>query len=347
MKALRLTQWGNPAELCEVAAPEPGPGQVIIKVAAAGACHSDLHLMDWPEGQLPWTLPFTLGHENAGWVHEVGDGVEGLSRGQPVLVYGPWGCGRCRACRLGRENLCERAAEIPAMGGGLGRDGGMAEFMLVPSPRLLVPLGDLDPVLAAPLADAALTPYHAMAASLPALHPGSTAVVIGAGGLGHMAIQLLKALSPARVVAVDLDRERLEAALALGADHAVESSAAGAADEIRRQSGGLGAQLVLDLVGSDATLALGARVLKPEGRLSIVGLALGTLPVSFFALPYDAEVATSYWGTVTELMDLVDLARAGRIRVEVETAPLDQAIETYARLRRGEIRGRAVVVPPR
>ena len=346
MKALQLTHWGKPAELREVAVPEPGPGQVVIKIAAAGACHSDLHLMDWPEGQLPWRLPFTLGHENAGWVHEVGAGVHGLSRGQPVLVCGPWGCGQCRACRLGRENVCEHAGEIVALGGGLGLDGGMAEYMLVPSPRLLVPLGDLDPVMAAPLADAALTPYHAMAGSLADLHPGATAVVIGAGGLGHMAIQLLKVLSPAAVVAVDLDRERLEAAQALGADHAVESGA-GAADEIRRLSGGRGAQLVLDLVGSDATLALGARALAPEGRLSIVGLALGTLPVSFFALPYGAQVATSYWGTVTELVDLVELARAGRIRVEVETAPLDQVNETYARLRRGEIRGRAVVVPPR
>ena len=168
MKAFRLIQWGQPARLVEIPAPEPGPGQVLLRVAAAGACHSDLHLMEWPQGQLPWPLPFTLGHENAGRVEEVGPGAEGLRKGDGVLVYGPWGCGRCRPCRLGRENYCERAAEIGAAGGGLGRDGGMAEFMLVPSSRLLVPLGALDPAQAAPLTDAALTPYHAIKPSLPA-----------------------------------------------------------------------------------------------------------------------------------------------------------------------------------
>ncbi|MBZ0236201.1 MAG: alcohol dehydrogenase catalytic domain-containing protein, partial [Deltaproteobacteria bacterium] len=110
MKAFQLTRWGSPAELRERAVPEPGPGEVLIRIGGAGACHSDLHLMDWPEGQLPWTLPFTLGHENAGWVESLGAGVTSVARGDAVLVYGPWGCGRCRPCRLGRENYCERAA---------------------------------------------------------------------------------------------------------------------------------------------------------------------------------------------------------------------------------------------
>jgi propanol-preferring alcohol dehydrogenase len=344
MKALRMASWRQPAQLCDIPIPEVGAGQVLIKVAGAGACHSDLHVMDWPEGQLPWRLPFTLGHENAGWIEALGAGVTGWKKGDAVLVYGPWGCGRCRPCRLGRENYCEHAAELGASGGGLGRDGGMAEYMLVPSTRLLVPLGDLDPVQAAPLADAALTPYHAIVRSRDRLQPGATAVVVGIGGLGQMAIQLLAVTTGARVIAVDTDDRKLEVARKLGADLVVRSDAS-AVETIRTATGGAGADVVLDMVGAEATLALGAKVLRAEGRLVIIGLAMGTLPVNFFALPYGAEVATSYWGTVTELMELVALARSGRVRLDVETFPLERAPEVYERLRRGEIRGRAVIVP--
>ena len=158
MLAYQLVEWQQPPELREVEVPEPGPGEVLVKVGGAGACHSDLHVMGWPAGALPYELPFTLGHENAGWIESVGAGVTGWEPGDAVAVYGPWGCGRCRSCRTTLETLCERGAEIGAAGGGLGRDGGMAEYMLVPDPRLLVPLGDLDPRDAAPLSDAALTP---------------------------------------------------------------------------------------------------------------------------------------------------------------------------------------------
>lgn len=324
--------------------PEPGPGQVLIKIGGAGACHSDLHLMDWPEGQLPWKLPFTLGHENAGWVERVGSGVTSFRKGDAVLVYGSWGCGSCRPCRLGRENYCEHASELVVFGGGLGLDGGMAEYMLVPSARLLIPIGELDPAQAAPLADAALTPYHAIAKSRERLYPGSVAVVIGAGGLGQMGIQLLKATTGARVVALDTDARKLETARTLGADIVIRSDADAAA-AIHKQTGG--ADLVLDMVGSEATLALGAKSLRAEGRLVIIGLALGALPVSFFGLPYGAEVATSYWGTAPELIELVSLARTGKIKVDVETFPLERAPEAYARLRRGDVRGRAVITPGR
>jgi propanol-preferring alcohol dehydrogenase len=347
MKALRLTRWSHPAELVDVARPKPDAGQVVIKVAGAGACHSDLHLMDWPEGQLPWKLPFTIGHENAGWVADVGAGVTSVREGDPVLVYGPWGCGACRACRHGRENYCERAATIDGSGGGLGRDGGMAEYMVVPSARLLVPLGSLDPVIAAPLADAGLTPYHAISRARAALVPGSTAVVVGCGGLGQMAIQLLKATTGAAVVAVDRDAGKLELARALGADAVVRTDGeTDVAAAVQREADGR-ADVVLDMVGSEATLALGAKVLRPEGSLVIVGLGLGTLPVNFFSIPYGAQVATSYWGTLPELMELVTLAQGNRLRLDAETFPLEQAPAVYEKLRRGEIRGRAVIVPGR
>src|ERR671913_253462 len=141
MQAVRLTAWERPARLVEVPVPEPGPGEVLVQVAAAGLCHSDLHLMHWPAGALPYELPFTLGHEVAGTVAALGAGADGLEPGEPVLVYGPWGCGRCRSCSVGAEHLCERPPM--ARGAGLGRDGGLADYVVVPSPRLTVPLDGL------------------------------------------------------------------------------------------------------------------------------------------------------------------------------------------------------------
>src|SRR5919204_698097 len=192
MHAIRLMRWQRPPELCEVPEPVAAPGGVVLRVAGAGLCHSDLHMMHWPPGTLPYDLPFTLGHEVAGTVVALGPGAGGVGVGDAVLVYGPWGCGLCRRCSLGEEHQCERPAQ--ERGCGLGYDGGLAEYVVVPSPRLLVPLGDLDPVRAAPLADAGLTPYHAIRRALP-LPAGSAVVVIGVGGLGHVAVQLLGALT--------------------------------------------------------------------------------------------------------------------------------------------------------
>lgn len=344
MKAFQLTGWQKPPEMRDVAIPEPGPGEVLLKVAGAGACHSDLHLMEWPEGAMDFDLPFTLGHENAGWVEAVGAGVDGLAEGDPVAVYGPWGCGRCRACRSSAENYCERQAEIGAFGGGLGRDGGMAEYMLVPDPRLLLPLGDLDPRDAAPLSDAALTPYHAVKRSLHLLVPGSAAVVIGVGGLGHMAVQILRALSPARVIAVDTSAEKLRLARDVGAEEVVMAGE-GAAKAINEATGGRGAELVIDMVGSDDTLALSAQLVRFESHLTVVGLAGGTFQFGFGALPFECQLTIPYWGSAVELMEVLDLARAGEIRAHVERFPLDRVDDAYEKMRKGTLDGRAVICP--
>ena len=345
MKALRLISWGHDAELQEVPQPDPGPGQVLVRIGGAGACHSDLHLMhDFVEGVVPWGPPFTLGHENAGWVEAIGPGVHGLEIGTPVAVYGPWGCGRCHRCRLGAENYCERQAELPAAGGGLGFDGGMAPYMLVPHDRWVVPLGDLDPVVAAPLTDAGLTPYHAIKRSLPILGAGSTAVVIGAGGLGHMAVQLLSVLCPASIVVVDERPAAMQRAVELGAHHAVLPGADAAA-EIMDLTQGRGADVTIDLVGVDATLALGAAVTRSLGHLTLVGIGGGTLPVSFFSPQYEVAVASTYWGTLPELLEVLDLAATGRIHAEVVRYALDRAPEAYEAMRSGQLVGRAVIVP--
>src|SRR5262245_4669913 len=226
--------------------------------------------MEWPEGTLPWRLPFTLGHETAGTVAALGGGVSGFDEGDRVLVYGPWGCGACVQCVRGAENLCLHRFDRPAAGCGLGYDGGLAEYVLVPSAHLLVPLRELDPVTAAPLTDAALTPYHALAPALPQLVPGSSALVIGVGGLGSIAVQLLRALSPARVVAVDLRETSRALALRYGAAAALDADGLTPAD-VRDALGGR-ATLVLDFVGNEATLALAAGALEIGGLVALVGL---------------------------------------------------------------------------
>jgi propanol-preferring alcohol dehydrogenase len=340
MKAYQLT-GDQQAEFRDVDVPEPGPGEVLIRVAGAGACHSDLHLMERPSS---FGLPYTLGHENTGWVEALGPGARGVDAGEAVAVYGPWGCGRCPACRSSFENHCENANEIGARGGGLGRDGGMAPYLLVPAARLLVPLDGLDPVEAAPLADAGLTPYHAIKRNLGKLTPGTSAVVIGVGGLGHMAVQFLRALCPAQVIAADIDEGKLALARELDADHAVRADGEAAA-QIRELTHGRGAMVVLDFVGNDATMKLAASVARPDGEVTVVGLAGGTLPFRAGALPFDCAITVPYWGSAVELMEVLALARAGTVRSRVRRFPLSQAPDAYAQLREGKIDGRAVITP--
>lgn len=343
MQAVRFVGVGREARIDEVPTPSPGPGQILIKIGGAGVCHSDLHLM---EEDLGFTAPFTLGHENAGWVAASGEGVTGLKEGDPVAVYGPWGCGRCHACQLSMENYCENWAQMNGFGGGLGLDGGMAEYMLVPSARLLVPLGDLSPAKAAPLSDAALTPYHAIKRALPHLHAGSTVVVIGVGGLGHMAIQLLRVLAPVHIVAADVDDTKLQQAKALGADDIVNNrNAAEAAERIQQISGPRGAGLVLDCIGVQPTVDLGAQLLGRNSVWTIVGLGGGRHEFRHGSTPYGTSMSIPYWGSRVELMEVIAMARDGRIHAETTEFPLTEAVDVYARLKAGGIAGRAVLMP--
>ncbi len=344
MKALQYVEIGRPPRVMEVDKPTPGPGQVLLRVTAAGACHSDAFVMGLPEDAYVYGLPLTLGHEGAGVVEQVGAGVSAVAVGDPVVVYGPWGCGVCPACARGEENYCHVAGERGIVPPGLGAPGAMAEFMLVDDERHLVPLGELDPIGTVSLTDAGLTPYHAIKPSLPALVPGSIAVVIGAGGLGHIGIQILRAMSPAVVVALDVSDDKLQLATEVGAHHAFPSDES-AVEKVRALNGGRGATVVLDFVGSESTTAIAAQLTHPDSEIVVVGVGPGAVPVGIFTLPWETRVRAPYWGSRSELFEVLDLARSGHIHVETETFTLDDAPKAYERMEAGTLRGRAVIVP--
>ena len=306
---------GAPLALENRPVPEPRGEEVLVRVRGVGVCHSDLHIVE----EVDRPRPLVLGHEVAGVADDVGD----------VLVYPAWGCLDCRSCRAGNEQLCPHGHTA-----GFTRDGGYAEYVLVPSRRYLLPLDSLDPVAAAPLADAGLTPYRAVRRVRERLRDGGTLVVLGAGGLGQFAVQYGKLLTSARVVAVDVGKRKRARALELGADEA-----AAPADLDER------AAAVIDFVGSDETLALAARTVEPAGAVLHVGAAGGRLAYEFGALAAEAAIGTSVLGSLAELRAVLRHARRGEVRWDVETLPLERANEALDRLRRGEVRQRLVLTP--
>ena len=345
MKAVRFTNWKTFPSLEEVARPTPGPGEVLLKIAGAGACHSDIAIFEQFDESMGAQLApsYTLGHENAGWVEELGEGVTGLAVGDACLAYGPIGCGQCPACSRGQDTYCYNAATQPYLANGLGRDGGMAEYMTVPA-RNLVPLGDADPVAAAPLADAGLTPYHAIKLSLPKLQGGGkTALVIGLGGLGQLAVQILTASTGATVLATDMNPEAMVEAEKFGA--VPIEGGEGQVERIRELTGGQGVDAVFDFVGITPTIQVAQQVVRRQGRITIVGVAGQPTSWDFYSNPYEAELTNTYWGTIEELYEVVALYQAGKIRPTVTTYPMDRALDAYQDLLDGKVNGRAVVTP--
>jgi propanol-preferring alcohol dehydrogenase len=348
MKALRYTKIGSAPEVVEIEKPTPGPGEILLKVTAAGVCHSDDYVMSLPEKdylEQQYPLPLTLGHEGAGVIESFGEGVEtGLQIGDAVAVYGPWGCGHCLNCSQGKENYCTNAVAEGIRPPGLGSQGSMAEYMIVDDVRHLVPIGDLDPVKNVSLTDAGLTPYHAIKRSLPKLGAGTFAVVIGSGGLGHVGIQMLKALSGATVIVLDVNDEKLELAKHVGADVTLISDES-AAGKIRELTGGVGVDAVFDFVGANPTIATATAVAAMEADVTIVGIGGGSATIGFGSIAYDAAVRVPYWGSRSELIEVFELAKAGKVDVEVQPYSLDDAPKAYEDLHAGTIRGRAVIVP--
>ena len=344
MRAVRLERVGAPLRLEEVPLPEPTGTEVRVSVAGAGVCHTDLHIADGIQRRV--VLPLTLGHEVAGHVDAAGAEAIPLLRrmrigsGQPVLVFGGWGCGVCGDCVGGAEQRCE-TSRAP----GVQVDGGYADAMLVPHPRHLVRLREVDPVRAAPLADAGVTPFRAVRRAEPWLVPGARVLVIGAGALGQFALQLLRLVVPRGrelLVAVrELEPARLERATALGADIgllAVEPAATVAA------LGGRAA-VVLDCVGSDDSLAHAADVVAPGGLIVVVGEAGGELRFAIDRLAPESSITCVAWGSLEDLRTVVRLAERGRLDWTVETMPLERAATAHERLRSGSVDGRIVLVP--
>jgi propanol-preferring alcohol dehydrogenase len=297
-----------------------------------------LHVIHAKPAYFP--LPLTIGHEPTGWVDAVGAGVKTVREGDAYALYFPWGCGHCARCAHGNENICEEQF----IGPGAGHDGGMADYILVDDPRHLVPLGPLDPIAMAPLMCAGITTYHAIKDSLARMTPGSAVVLIGIGGLGHIAIQILKAITAVQIIAVDNHEDKLQHARELGAHHGV-TPGPDTAEKIKQITGGIGAAVVLDMVGTDGTLALGAKVLARRGELKIIGVAGGTLPVRFHEMARDSSVTVPYAGTLPELYEVLELAKSGFIIPEVERVSFENVLEAYDRLEHGKLRGRAVLVP--
>lgn len=333
MPAYRLLGWGRDVERVEVPVPVPLGREVLLEVRAVGLCHSDLFVMGCPEGTLPYDLPLTLGHEVAGRVVAVGDEVDASLIGEDGVVHGVWSCGKCHNCLRGQDNHC--VALEGKVGCGLGRDGGLAEYVLLPDERHFVTARGVPAATLAPLADAGLTAYHAIRAHRDALMGDCSAVVIGVGGLGHLAVQILRAITTAQVTAVDPRPEACALAERLGA-HLTTTSVDGLA----------GADVVLDFVGSDETMRAGAAAMVPGGRLVVVGGARGSIAVGKgLDLPLGWQVSAPFWGAREDLVAVVELAEQGLLAPVIETVPFSDVPRAYARLREGQVTGRLVVVP--
>ncbi|HEY7197035.1 MAG TPA: alcohol dehydrogenase catalytic domain-containing protein [Gaiellaceae bacterium] len=316
MRAAVLRAFHEPLELEERPVPTPSGNQALVRVLASGVCHSDLHVA---EAYFDSPLPLVLGHEIAGEEEELGN----------VLVYTPWGCGECRFCRRTEEMICPDAREA-----GLFQDGGYAEYVLVPDRRYLYPIGDLDPVEAAPLGCGGLTPYRAVKHARSDLGPGTRALVLGAGGLGQFGIQYLRILTDATVHVGDPSAQKRERALELGAEEAADPADLEGPYEA-----------VLDFVGAESSLADAARLVDRQGIAIVIGLFGGRIPFGLGAVPHEARFMSSMWGSRDELAELIDLAQRERLDYTIDTMPLEQAQEAHDLVRRGEARGRIVLVP--
>lgn len=336
MKAARLHQYGTPLQIEDVPVPEVKGNEVLVKVAAAYVCTSDIEVISGKLSNL--TLPRTLGHNAAGYVEEMGPDVSDLKKGEAVAVFGGWGCGQCRLCRSGEEQLCALRTWM-----GFGMDGGYAEYLFVPAQRHIVKLSRMSPAEAVTFTDAALTPYRAVKKVLPHLYPGGFSVVIGIGNLGGFAVQILRAISPgSKIIAVDIRDDRLQLASKLGADYVVDARR-DAVGEIKQITSRKGAQAILDIVGSDATLKLAASSITRKGIIVLVGLAGGTLPYSFMGMPSEAMITSSSWGSYTELVEVMTLGEEGRVKPSIERFSLEEINNVLHLLEKEQIRGQAVI----
>ena len=341
MKAVQLPAYEQSPKLLDV--PDPrvtGPLDIVVRVGGAGVCRTDLHLIEgqWAE-KSGVTLPYTIGHENAGWVEEVGSAVTNVKPGDKVILHPLVTCGLCRACRFGDDVHCENS-RFP----GIDSDGGYAEYLLT-SARSAVRLDDsLEPADVAALADAGLTAYHAVAKASRELRAGDKAVVIGAGGLGHIGIQVLAALSPAEVIVVDASPAALELATKLGASHTVQAGP-GAVEAVQDLTGGHGAEAVIDFVGEGGAVEAGVQMLRRAGSYYVIGYG-GSLNVpTIDIISTEINFVGNLVGSYNDLVELMVLAAQGKVTLHTSTYALTDFEKALDDLHHGEVRGRAILVP--
>lgn len=340
MKAVRIHEYGVPPVIEEV--PEPDlqdPHDVIVRIGGAGVCRTDLHVVEgWFEDIMSPDLPFTLGHENAGWVEAVGDAVTNVRIGDPVIVHPLRTCGVCWGCRRGEDMYCI-ASKFP----GVTVDGGYAEYLQTTERSLIVLPEALDPTTVAPFADAGITAYRAVRKAASILQPGQTAVVIGVGGLGHIGVQLLREMTPARVVAVDRAPSGRELATKFGAHNVFDDVEA--VPSIIDLTGGLGADVVIDFVGEQDTPQQAIQMLRQGGTYFIVGYGAELKTPSVELVLKEISVVGNLVGNYADLDGLMRLVSEGRVILETTTYKLEQALEALDDLKHGRLLGRAVLTP--
>ncbi|HUY54325.1 MAG TPA: NAD(P)-dependent alcohol dehydrogenase [Candidatus Nanopelagicaceae bacterium] len=350
MKAVRLYEYNRPFgdALKLVDVPDPAitsPTDVIVKIAGAGVCRTDIHIVQavWRDALGNPNLPYTIGHENAGFVEEVGSSVTGLAKGDPVICHPLMTCGLCRACRTGYDMACEHGV-FPGLD---GTDGGYAEYLKT-SERTIIKLAPgTDPVPLAPFADAGITAYHAVKKALPYIYPGTQVVVVGIGGLGHFAVQLLKVMSPATVIALDTNRERLNFAQQLGADQVALAGDDGGIKEVLNATGGRGADVVLDFVAENDTPTYALQYMRQSRGATYIVVGYGGVvaPTTLDMISKEINVIGSIVGTYAELTELMELNRQGRVHISSATFPLSDYAHALDELDAGRVLGRGVLVP--
>ena len=341
MRAVQVVGYHQSLEMTEVQVPEPtGPFDVIVKIGGAGVCRTDLHILEgqWAE-KSGVELPYTIGHENAGWVSAVGSAVTTVAEGDKVILHPLITCGLCRACRSGDDVHCENS-QFP----GIDTNGGYAEYLKT-SARSVVRIDDsLEPADVAALADAGLTAYHAAAKVARRLRPGDTCAIIGAGGLGHIGIQALKAMTAGTLVVVDRNPDAVKLALTVGADHGIVADG-GHVEQVLELTGGHGAEVVLDFVGEGGSTAEGVRMLRRAGDYHVVGYGENIDVPTIDIISTEINIIGNLVGSYNDLSELMVLAAQGDVHLHTATYALDDFQNAIDDLNAGRIRGRAILIP--
>ena len=352
MNAARLHEYHQALKVEQVEEPKAtGPFDVVVKIGAAGLCRTDLHIQEgqWAE-KSEVKLPYVPGHENAGWVHEIGSGVSNVEVGDTVIVHPFISCGLCRPCRKGDDMHCINGS-FP----GINRDGGFAELLLT-SARSVVKLDpSLEPASIAALADAGLTAIHAVKKAIPVLGAGTKAVVIGAGGLGHIGIQCLKAYTPTEIIVVDPNEKALALAKELGADHTIKvdtqrtssSSTGGSShiDTVQEITDGMGAEAIIDFVGENGAVEDGVAMIQDGGFYYVIGYGQNIDIPTIDVISREISFIGNLVGTYVDLQDLMTLTAQGKVTLHTTTYPLDAINDAMADLDNGRLQGRGILVP--